>query len=108
MAAEPEKIREARELLTRERDDVLAALTAARAEAKAIAERQSAWRDTAGTLLERGAAAGLSVAKMARALGLSRQWTTHLQSEQRRRGQLHRVVFASRPLDVEPPTSDGS
>jgi len=100
MTAEPEKIREARELLAREREQVLAALASAREEARQMAESQKAWRATAATLLERGDAAGLSVAEMARALGLSRQWTTHLRSESERRASTARLV---RVVCVEPP-----
>ena len=92
MPKKSDKVREARELLERERNDVLAALAAARAEAHRIAEHQKAWRVAAAVLLERGAAAGLSVAEMARALGLSRQWTTHLRAEAERREHVARVV----------------
>jgi hypothetical protein len=92
MPKKPDRVREARELLERERKDVLAALAAARGEAQRIAAQQEAWRGTAATLLERGDAAGLSVAEMARALGLSRQWTTHLRAEAERRARLARVV----------------
>jgi predicted nucleic acid-binding Zn-ribbon protein len=61
MDEKPDKIREARDLLEREREEVVAALALARAHAQEIAEQQKAWRTKAAELLERGDAAGLSV-----------------------------------------------
>jgi hypothetical protein len=97
MAGKADKVREARDLLERERADVVAALAAARVEAQRIAEHQKEWREAAAGLLERGDAAGLSVAEMARALGLSRQWTTHLRAEAKRRARLVGVVCTDPP-----------
>ena len=103
--ADADEVQRAQELLARERADVLAALEAARAEGARIAEEQSRWREEAAALLDRGGAAGLSVTEMAKALGLSRQWTTHLraQSEKEAIKRLRRV----RPLSLEllPPES---
>jgi hypothetical protein len=93
----PDRVREARDLLRREREEVVAALESARVEAQAIAAKQKAWRTTAAMLLERGTAAGLSVTEMAKALGLSRQWTTHLRAEADRRVRLVNVVCIDPP-----------
>jgi len=100
MEEESDKVREARDLLERERADVIAALGAARAEAQQIAELQKKWRTAAAFLLERGDAAGLSVTEMAKALGLSRQWTTHLRAEAKRRLRLSNVVCSDPPRPV--------
>ena len=99
MAKRPDKIRQARELLELEQHEVLEALASARAEGRRIAEAQKSWREQAGALLERGNAAGLSVTEMAKALGLSRQWTTHLRTESSRRERLARarIVRVERP-----------
>jgi uncharacterized membrane protein len=78
--ADPDEVQKARELLAEERVDVLEALRAARAEGARIADEQRCWREQAAELLDRGGAAGLSVTEMAKALGLSRQWTTHLRA----------------------------
>lgn len=100
MDQKPDKVREARELLEGEREKVIAALGLARAEAQKIAEQQKAWRMKAAELLERGDAAGLSVTEMAKALGLSRQWTTHLRAEAKRRVRLVSVVCADPPVQA--------
>jgi len=97
MVEKPDKIREARDLLEREREEVIAALGSARAEAQQIAEQQKEWRKAAAILLERGDAAGLSVTEMAKALGLSRQWTTHLRAEAKRRVRFVNVVGVDPP-----------
>jgi site-specific recombinase XerC len=57
---------------------VLAGLAGERAAAERAAEEQRRWRADVQALLERGRAVGLSVAEMAEALGISRQWTNHL------------------------------
>jgi uncharacterized membrane protein len=97
LSEQPDKIREARDLLEREREKVVAALALARARAQEIAEQQKAWRKEAAELLERGDAASLSVTEMAKALGLSRQWTTHLRAEAKRRVRLMNVVCVDPP-----------
>ena len=94
MAKRHDKIRQARELLEQERNDVRDALAQAREEGQEIARAQKAWRERAAALLDRGNAAGLSVTEMARALGLSRQWTTHLRAEAARRERLAKVRIA--------------
>jgi len=101
-------IRKARELLERERADVLAALGAARASAQKIADEQKAWREAVATLLERGDAAGLSVTEMAKALGLSRQWTSHLRAEAERRLRFASsfVVGEATKRWLQPPPGD--
>ena len=83
-----DEIRKARQLLEHEREAVLAALGDARTTAQKISEEQRAWREAVAQLLERGDAAGLSVTEMAKALGLSRQWTSHLRAEAERRARL--------------------
>ena len=99
MSKRPDKIRQARELLEQEQDAVRKALASAREEGQEIARAQKAWRETAAALLDRGDAAGLSVTEMAKALGLSRQWTTHLRAEASRRQRLANV----RVVCVDPP-----
>src|SRR4051794_24855691 len=81
----------ARAVLEREREEVLAALEQAGAEARDLAARQSAWREGVIALLDRGNAAGIAVTDMAKALGLSRQWTSHLLA--RRLKAAHARVF---------------
>lgn len=73
-----DEIRHARELLHRERDAVVAALTKAALEAKEAARRQAEWKAEVAALLRRGRDAGITTTEMAKLLGLSRQWTTHL------------------------------
>ena len=71
-------VEQAKQVLESERNAVLAALATERAAAERAAEEQRRWRAEVGSLLERGRAVGLSVADMAEALGISRQWTNHL------------------------------
>ena len=71
-------VQRARQVLENERNAVLEGLAAERAAAERAAEEQRRWRADVEALLERGRAAGLSVAEMAEALGISRQWTNHL------------------------------
>jgi hypothetical protein len=71
-------VERARQVFEEERAAVLAALTNERAAAERAAEEQRRWRSDVEALLERGRAVGLSVADMAEALGISRQWTNHL------------------------------
>jgi len=66
------------DVLNTEREAVLAGLAEERTAAERAAEEQRRWRADAQALLERGRAVGLSVAEMADALGISRQWTNHL------------------------------
>jgi hypothetical protein len=72
------EVERARAVLERERAEVLAALEQAGAEARDLAARQAAWREQVMALLDRANAAGVAVTDMAKALGLSRQWTSHL------------------------------
>jgi transposase len=72
------EVERARELLEAEQKAVLAILGVAGKEAREAARRQKVWRNTVSDQLERGRAAGVSVTEMANALGLSRQWTSHL------------------------------
>ncbi len=73
-----EDVEHARHLLERERDHVIAALVSAGDEARAVASRQKVWRAEVLALLQRGSTNGVPVTEMAKALGLSRQWTSHL------------------------------
>jgi hypothetical protein len=72
------EIEQAKQVLDAERRAVLAGLAEERAAAERAAEEQRRWRADVETLLERGRTIGLSVADMADALGVSRQWTNHL------------------------------
>jgi DNA invertase Pin-like site-specific DNA recombinase len=107
MPGKSDQVRQARELLARERADVLAALAAAREDGRRLADAQKAWRDDAANLIARGDAAGLSVTEMAKALGLSRQWTTHIRKELERRKQVARVVPVQYPPDSPPEKAAG-
>jgi hypothetical protein len=71
-------VERAKEVLAGEREAVLGGLADERAAAERAAEEQRRWRADVQALLERGRAVGLSVAEMADALGISRQWTNHL------------------------------
>jgi site-specific recombinase XerC len=75
------EVQQARRVLDKERDAVLHALEEAGAELKEHAKRQAAWRAKVDELLIRGRTAGVPVSGMARALGVSRQWTSHLLAE---------------------------
>ena len=72
------EVEKAMQVMSAEREAVLAGLAGERAAAERAAEEQRRWRTEVQSLLERGRAAGLSVAEMAEALGISRQWTNHL------------------------------
>jgi hypothetical protein len=72
------EIERAKQVLGTEREAVLAGLAGERAAAERAAEEQRRWRADVQALLERGRAVDLSVAEMAAALGISRQWTNHL------------------------------
>ncbi len=76
-----EEVERARRILHEERDSVVRALEEAGAELKEHAKRQAAWRANVDELLVRGRTAGVPVSAMARALGVSRQWTSHLLAE---------------------------
>jgi len=103
--ADADEVEKARELLAQERVDVLDALRAARAEGARIADEQGRWREQAAKLLDRGGAAGLSVTEMAKALGLSRQWTTHLRAQAEKEA-LTRLRRVGPPrLEFGPPES---
>lgn len=75
-------VERARKVLADEQSAVLAGLVEAAAaqrdEVERAAARQRQWRAQVSELLERGKAAGVPVTRMAEALGVSRQWTTHL------------------------------
>src|SRR5919108_1958843 len=73
-----DEVERARAVLERERAEVLAALERAGAEARELAARQAAWREQVTDLLDRANTAGVAVTDMAKAFGLSRQWTSHL------------------------------
>ena len=72
------EIERAKNVIGVEREAVIAGLASEREAAERAAEEQRRWRTEVQSLLERGRAAGLSVADMAEALGISRQWTNHL------------------------------
>jgi hypothetical protein len=72
------EIEGAMQVIAAEREAVLSRLAGERAAAEKAAEEQRRWRADVEALLERGRAVGLSVADMADALGVSRQWTNHL------------------------------
>ncbi len=72
------EIEQAKQVLIAEREAVLAGLAQERSAAEHAAEEQRRWRADVQALLERGRSVGLSVAEMAEALGISRQWTNHL------------------------------
>ncbi len=72
------ELERAKQVLESEREAVLAGLADECAAAERAAEEQRRWRADVQVLLERGRAVGLSVAEMADALGISRQWTNHL------------------------------
>jgi len=107
MAGRPGEVRKARELLAREREDVLAALEVAREDGRRLAGAQKAWRGAAADLIARGDAAGLSVTEMAKALGLSRQWTTHIRKELERRKHVARIVPVQYPPGQQPQQEAG-
>jgi hypothetical protein len=71
-------VEQAKQVIETERAAVIAGLAGERAAAERAAEEQRRWRADVQALLERGRAVGLSVADMAEALGISRQWTNHL------------------------------
>jgi hypothetical protein len=72
------EVEKAMRVMSAEREAVLAGLAGERGAAERAAEEQRRWRTEVQALLERGRAVGLSVAEMAEALGVSRQWTNHL------------------------------
>jgi hypothetical protein len=78
MSLDMSDVDQAMQVIAAERQAVLAGLAEERAAAERAAEEQRRWRADVETLLERGRAVGLSVADMADALGVSRQWTNHL------------------------------
>jgi hypothetical protein len=80
------EIERAKQVLSAEREAVLAGLAEERSAAERAADEQRRWRADVQALLERGRAVGLSVAEMADALGISRQWTNHLAKQAVDRG----------------------
>jgi len=98
----------AKEVIEGERAAVLTGLAGERDAAERAADEQRRWRADVQILLERGRAVGLSVAEMAEALGISRQWTNHLAKqtvdrEVRRRALSVQFRMACPPF--EPPGS---
>ena len=85
-------IEQARDVLQRERTSVLAELQDAGAQAREAAERHKAWKVQVDELLERGRVAGVPVTEMARALGLSRQWTSHLLAQRDRALRVEKLL----------------
>jgi len=101
-----DEVDQAIEVLRREREAVLSGLAEERAAAERSADEQRRWRADVQALLERGRAVGLSVADMAEALGISRQWTNHLakhavDKEVRKRAMSLQFKMACPPF--EPP-----
>jgi hypothetical protein len=94
------EIEQAKQVLIAEREAVLAGLAEERAAAERAAEEQRRWRADVQALLERGRSVGLSVAEMADALGISRQWTNHLTKHAVDR-ELRKRTSA---LGLQPPT----
>jgi hypothetical protein len=89
-----DELERAKEVIEGERQAVIAGLAEQRAAAERAADEQRRWRAEVEALLERGRAVSLPVADMAKALGISRQWTNHLaktsmerQLDKRRREQ---------------------
>lgn len=102
--ANADELRRAKELLEEEKTAVRAGLAAERSAAEQAAEEQRRWRADVQALLERGRAVGLSVADMAEALGISRQWTNHLakhavDKEVRKRALSVQFQMACPPLE---------
>lgn len=89
------EIEKAQRVLAKERRAVLRALAVASGgaarEAKRAAAWKRAWQVHVHRLLNRGQAAGVSVAEMAEALGVSRQWADHLLKERDRAARLRRL-----------------
>ncbi len=77
-----DEIERAKHVLGDERRAVLEGLAAQRRIAEEAAKAQQEWRSAVQALLERGRAIDVSVAEMAEALGVSRQWTHHLTKRQ--------------------------
>lgn len=101
-------VERAKQVIETERQAVLAGLAEERAAAERAAEEQRRWRADVQTFLERGRAVGLSVADMAEALGVSRQWTNHLakhtvDKEVRKRAESLQFRMACPPF--QPPGS---
>jgi hypothetical protein len=73
-----DELERAKKVIEGEREAILAGLAEQRAAAERAADEQRRWRAEVEALLERGRAVSLPVADMAKALGVSRQWTNHL------------------------------
>ena len=71
-------VERAKIVLENERKAVLKGLREQKRRAARLAEEQRLWRSEVEKLLDRGKAVGVPVVKMADALGVSRQWTSHL------------------------------
>ena len=93
-----DELERAKQVLNAEREAVLAGLAEQRAAAERAAEEQRRWRAEVEALLERGRAVGVSVADMANALGVSRQWTNHLA-----KASMERHLAKRRPERFPPP-----
>ena len=92
-----DEVERARAVLERERTAVLTALRTVGEEGREAAAKQREWRARARDLLARGDAAGVPVSDMAHALGLSRQWTTHLLARTERRERARRLAESAEP-----------
>lgn len=101
-----DEIRRAQQVIENERAAVLAGLAEERAAAERAAEEQRRWRAGVEALLERGRAVGLSVAEMADALGISRQWTNHLAKQTVAREMRKRASSMQCPPPPFPPVPD--
>jgi hypothetical protein len=95
----------AMEVFKQEKNAVLTGLAQEKAAAERAAEEQRRWRAEVQVLLERGRAVGLSVAEMAEALGVSRQWTNHLAKATVDKEVRKRALSMFRPaaLEFDPP-----
>ena len=97
------EVEQAKQVLETERAAVLAGLAEERAAAERAADEQRRWRADVQKLLERGREVGVSVADMADALGISRQWTNHLakqavDKEIRKRASSLQTTFGCPPM----------
>jgi hypothetical protein len=98
MSIDMDELERAKEVIEAERQAVLDGLAEQRAAAERAAEEQRRWRAEVEALLERGRAVSLPVAEMAKALGISRQWTNHLA-----KASMERELGKVRPKQFPPP-----
>jgi hypothetical protein len=98
-----DEVERAQQVLAAEREAVLRKLREERAEAESAAAAQRAWGERVQALLERGRVAGVSIIDMAEALGVSRQWTSHLLAKRETQQALLRGLHWS----ASPPKAGG-